>query len=259
VTIAAARPRLGFGFWSFIAFMLALTVLWIGLGIWQVNRLAWKEGLIAEVSGRLALPPRPLPSAEQWAGLDLSIYSYRPVTASGHYLNDKSILVFTSLSDAKGRFSGPGYWVMTPFQPDDGGTVFVNRGFVPQASGPAFLSGHAGPDGEQTLTGVALDAEMAGAFTPGPDRANRIEWVRDPTRLAALAGVEGPVFGMTVDAPAGEAGALPQGGETVIDFPNNHLGYALTWFGFAILTPSLLAYWVWRRLRPKRAAGSARA
>ena len=58
-----------------------------------------------------------------------------------------------------------------------------------------------------------------------------------PGRLATLAGVTGPVFGMTLDAPAAAPGALPQGGETVVDFPNNHFGYALTWFGFAILTP----------------------
>ena len=65
-----------------------------------------------------------------------------------------------------------------------------------------------------------------------------------------MAEITGPVFPFTVDAPAGEAGALPQGGETVIEFPNNHLGYAFTWFGFALLTPALLAYWVFRQLRP---------
>ena len=105
----------------------------------------------------------------------------------------------------------------------------------------------------QTLTGLALKPEAAGAFTPGPDTANRIEWVRDPVRLAAMAGIGDPVFGLTVDAPAGEAGALPQGGETVIEFPNNHLGYALTWFGFALITPALLAFWVFRQLRPAKA------
>jgi surfeit locus 1 family protein len=65
-----------------------------------------------------------------------------------------------------------------------------------------------------------------------------------------MAEIAGPLFGLTVDAPAGEAGALPQGGETVIEFPNNHFGYALTWFGFALLTPVLLAFWVYRQVRP---------
>lgn len=248
---APSRRRLGPGFWGFIALMLALTVLWIALGVWQLQRLDWKEGLIAEVSERMAAPPVPLPAAAQWPTLDLTNFSYRPVTVSGRYLGSGTILVFTSLSDAKGEASGPGYWVMAPFVPDGGGTVFVNRGFVPQASGPQFAAAPP-PTGELTLAGIALDPEPAGPFTPGPDTAGHIEWVRDPLRLAAMDRTAGPVFGMTIDAPAGAPGALPQGGETSVDFPNNHFGYALTWFGFAILTPALLAYWVRRQLRPRQ-------
>ncbi len=179
-------------------------------------------------------------------------YADQPLTLTGRYLNDKAVLVFTNLPEPKGQFGGPGYWVMTPFEPTGGGTVFINRGFIPQPSAGSFLSAP-GPDGEQTLTGLALRPEATGPFTPGPDTANRIEWVRDPVRLAALAGINQPVFGLTVDAPAGEPGALPQGGETVIEFPNNHLGYALTWFGFALITPLLLGFWVFRQLRPAKA------
>jgi len=84
--------------------------------------------------------------------------------------------------------------------------------------------------------------------------ACRVEWVRDPKRLATLADISGIVLGLTIDAPATAPGALPQGGETTVDFPNNHLGYSFTWFGFAILTPCLLAFWVWRQFRPKAAA-----
>ena len=62
-----------------------------------------------------------------------------------------------------------------------------------------------------------------------------------------------PVLALTLDLPAGAPGELPQGGETTVDFPNNHFGYALTWFGFALLTPGLLAFWIWRQVRPKRA------
>jgi surfeit locus 1 family protein len=240
-----------FAFWSFIVFMLALTGLFGWLGYWQVQRLAQKETLIAEVDRQLREPPYDIPDAEDWSGIDLDVYAYHPLTISGRYRNDQSILVFTNLADPKGKFGGPGYWVMTPFEPVTGGTVFVNRGFIPQSSAESFAI-VPGPDGDQTLTGIALRPEAAGAFTPGPDRLKRIEWVRDPRRLAAIADIVQPVFPFTVDAPAGEAGALPQGGETVIDFPNNHLGYALTWFGFALLTPLLLGYWVFRQLRPAR-------
>jgi surfeit locus 1 family protein len=245
-----APRRLGFGFWSFIVFMLALTALFVSLGVWQVNRLAQKEALIATVDARLHLAPLTLPPVAEWGGLDPQTYSYRPVTVTGTFRNDQTVLVFTSLTEPRGKFSGPGYWVMTPLVLDGGGVVFVNRGFVPQSSGPDFATGVTGPTPSQTLTGVALLPETPGAFTPGPDRANRIEWIRDPQRLAAMIDPTlTPLAGFFIEAPAGEPGALPQGGETTIEFPNNHLGYAFTWFGFAILTPLLLAAWIWRQLR----------
>jgi surfeit locus 1 family protein len=244
--------RLGFAFWSFILIMLVLTGLFASLGVWQVHRLAEKDALIAEVARQLTQPPYDIPSADQWRLIELETYAYHPLTLTGRYRNDRAVLVFTNLPEPKGKFGGPGYWVMSPFEPDEGGTVFVNRGFVPESSKTSIL-GAAGPEGEQTLTGIALKPEAAGAFTPGPDKTNHIEWVRDPVRLAAMAEIDGPLFGLTVDAPAGEPGALPQGGETVIEFPNNHFGYALTWFGFALLTPVLLAFWVYRQLRPAKA------
>lgn len=253
-TDAPPARRLGLGFWSFIALMLALTALWIGLGVWQLQRLQWKEGLIAEVTTRLTAPPYDLPALSDWPTLNADTYAYHPVTMSGSYAANGTVLVFTSLSDPKGRYDGAGYWVMTPFLPDGGGTVFVNRGFVPQANATPFIDDTTVPKGHISLTGSMVAAEPAGPFTPTPDRPNHIDWIRDPARLAALDGATAPILPMTIDLPAGPAGALPQGGETVVDFPNNHLGYAMTWFGFALLTPGLLAYWVWRQLRPKAKA-----
>jgi surfeit locus 1 family protein len=249
--VTTAR-RLGFGFWSFILLMLGLTGLFVTLGVWQVNRLAEKEALIAEVDRQLTQPPYDIPPADQWPSINLETYAYHPLTLTGYYVNEAATLVFTNLPEPKGQFGGPGYWVVTPFEPTTGGTVFVNRGFIPQSSANTFLDAP-GPQGQQTLTGVALKPESIGPFTPPPDTAKRIEWVRDPVRLATMSGTTGPIYGLTVDAPAGEAGALPQGGETLIEFPNNHLGYALTWFGFALITPALLAFWVFRQLRPDKA------
>jgi len=246
-----ARPRLGAGFWGFIAFMLVLTVLWIGLGVWQLERLQWKERLIAEVNARLTAKPYDLPAVGEWPVFDSSIFEYHPVRLSGQYAADEPVLVFTSLTDPKGKYSGAGYWVMTPFNPDGGGTVFINRGFVPQDGARAFLDPVTVPKGHQELTGVALPAEPPGPFTPPPDRSNHVDWIANAPRLAAFDGISGSVFPLTVDLPSGAAGSLPQGGETVVEFPNNHLVYALTWFGLALLTPGLLAYWVWRQVRPK--------
>jgi surfeit locus 1 family protein len=141
---------------------------------------------------------------------------------------------------------------MTPFAVTGGGAVWVNRGFVPQRTGPGFASGGDGPAGELTLTGVARKSESVSTFTPPVDIPDRTDFVRTIDRLDTLADPAlGPFAPIYVDLAAGPAGALPQGGETVVEFPNNHFGYALTWFGFAILTPCLLAFWVWRQLRPK--------
>jgi surfeit locus 1 family protein len=254
--VSAARPAhlFGWGFWGFVILMGLLTALFAVLGVWQVERLAWKENLIAEVNTRLTQPPYDLPPPAHWSSEELSAFSFHPVTGTGHFLPDKTSFSFTSLADAKGKYSGPGYWVITPFVLDGGGTVFVNRGFIPQEQRGAFADGQTVPQGQQTITGIAIDPQPAGPFTPPYDRANKVAFMRDPVALAALLDVAGPIFPMPVDAPAGAPGALPQGGETVIEFPNNHLGYAITWFGLALLTPCLLGYWIWRRLRPAKAA-----
>jgi surfeit locus 1 family protein len=256
-TLAAVRPRprSALMFWGFVMLMLALTVLFVALGKWQLDRLAWKEGLIAEVDARMHLPPITLPPVAEWVGFDPQSYQFRPLAITGHFVNGQSVRVFTGLGDARGQYSGPGYWIMTPFAIDGGGSVFVDRGFVPERLGSAFAPDKAGPEGTRTITGIGIADEEASAFTPGPDGPNRIEWVRNVGRLATLVDPAlKPFADIYIDLPAGPPGALPQGGETIVDFPNNHLGYAWTWFGFAIVTPVMLAAWIVRERRRRQGA-----
>ena len=225
---------------AFIVLMLGLTALFAGLGAWQVERLGEKEALIRSVDAGLASEAVPVETLH--ANVD-----YRPVTLAGSYHSSGQVLVFTSLSDARGQYSGPGYWVMSPLVLDSGGTIFVNRGFVPQARRGEFLS-TVMPAGHQDLTGILRSAEMPGAFTPEPDFSNGIDWLRNPQRLGAFGtDLPQPILPWFADLPAGAPGDLPQGGETVVEFPNNHLGYAITWFGFAILSPILLGFWIARQ------------
>jgi len=194
--VVPARRKFGWGFWSFIVLMLALTAMFVALGIWQVDRLAWKDGLIAEVTARLNQPPYDLPAADQWSTLDLDTFTYHPVTVTGQYVPDKTILSFTSLDGAKGKYEGPGDWVLTPFAIDGGGTVFINRGFVPQAQAQAFVDEKTVPKGHMSITGIGVAPEQAGPFTPGPDAARRTEWVRDPRGARerwAAAGADGAI------------------------------------------------------------------
>lgn len=246
---ATVEPSVyGLRFWGFLGFMLALMALFMLLGTWQLERLGEKERLIASVTARTGEPPKLFPEVAEWKVFDTGGYDFRAVSLTGTYHPAGTVLVFTSLTNQKGEFSGPGYWVMTPFVLATGGSVFVNRGFVPQASGAAFAQGGTVEPRLVSIAGIARNSEQIGSFTPAPDIPRRVEWVRNPSRLAAMAGeLPQPVAPVYIDLPAGPPGTLPQGGETVVEFPNNHLGYAITWYGFALLVPFLLFFWVRRQ------------
>lgn len=249
VALPAAAPRgRPWRNWVFVALMLALTVLFLGLGKWQLDRLGWKEGLMKEAEQRMHLPAAPLPPVAEWGAFDPQAYVYRSVTVTGHYLPNQAVRVFIGLSEAKGEYSGPGDWIMTPFALDGGGTVFVNRGFVPENLSANYLDDKTAPAGTVTLTGVAVLSEEAYPFTPGPEPAKRLDWIRNVDRLSKMVDPAlRPIAPIYIDLPAGPPGALPQGGETTVDLPNNHLGYAATWFGFALTTIIMLAEWLRRQ------------
>lgn len=234
--------------WTFAVLMLALAATCVWLGTWQMQRLAEKEALVAAVDARLDADPVPVPQAEQWAELDLEALNFQPVSLTGAFRYNQTVTVFTSLANARGPADGPGYWVVTPFLLAEGGTVFVNRGFVPQDYQEAAVTDGQSDDGQVTISGLLRPAEAAGMMTPGPNTSDRIEWVRDPQRLAEMVDPAlAPFAPFYVDLPAGPPGELPQGGETVVEFPNNHLGYAYTWYGFAIVAVVMLAFWLARQ------------
>ncbi|MBS3849365.1 SURF1 family protein [Devosia sp. J2-20] len=233
---------------TFVVLMLALAVVCTWLGTWQLQRLAEKEALIVAVDERLDAAPIAAPNAAQWPGLDLAELNFRPVSLTGAFRYNQTVTVFTSLANARGAASGPGYWVVTPFVLAEGGTVFVNRGFVPEALQEAAVSDSESDITQVTITGLLRPGETAGFMTPAPDTSNRVEWVRDPVRLAEMVDPAlAPFAPYYVDLPAGAPNELPQGGETVIEFPNNHLGYAYTWFGFAIVAVVMLGFWLARQ------------
>ncbi|WEK03079.1 MAG: SURF1 family protein [Candidatus Devosia phytovorans] len=234
--------------WTFVVLMLALAVTCVWLGTWQMHRLAEKEALVAAVDSRLSAAPIPVPPQADWSSLDLDALNFQPVSLTGSFRYNQTVTVFTSLADANGPASGPGYWVVTPFALAAGGTVFVNRGFIPQDFQAAAVTDGTADDGMVTISGLLRPGEHAGFMTPAPDTSNRIEWVRDPVRLAEMVDpTMAPFAPFYVDMPAGPAGELPQGGETVVEFPNNHLGYAYTWYGFAIVAVVMLGFWFMRQ------------
>ncbi|MCB9993291.1 MAG: SURF1 family protein [Hyphomicrobiaceae bacterium] len=242
---------------SFILFMLALTALFAGLGYWQVLRLGEKTRLLEAIESRAERAPMPLPPVAEWSVSDPVAFNYLPVTVTGTFRNDETVLVFTSLEEAKGPFSGPGYWVLVPLMTDDNGLIFINRGFIPQEQKDQFRAGGAGPQVVVTVTGLARVSEEANLFTPPSDLVGRVEWVRNIDRLLQYVDATGrTVAPFYIDEAASEPGALPQGGETKLTLPNRHFEYALTWFSLAVITPILLITWL---LRGRGRAGLAPA
>ncbi|WDR06556.1 SURF1 family protein [Devosia rhodophyticola] len=251
----AARSALTFKQWAFVALMLTLTIVFVFLGNWQMHRLGEKEALVAAVEARLHQPAKPLPAPEQWAALDIGALNFVPLQATGTYRPDQTVRVFTSLENGSGNISGPGYWIMTPLKLAGGGSVFVNRGFVPEAVADQYANDPATPAGMVTIEGVARPSAGVSMFTPQANADDRIDWVRDPARMAAMVDKGlAPVAPFYLDLPVGADGTLPLGGRTVVEFPNNHFGYALTWYGFAIVAPVMLLFWLWRQRRPKGTA-----
>jgi surfeit locus 1 family protein len=217
--------------------MLPAFLLLIGLGVWQVQRLHWKLELIHTVETRMKAPAQSLDAV--LAGPEgLANAEWRHVRISGHYLNDREVYLF-----AQGPDGAHGVQVITPFVRDAGGTILVNRGFVPNEKKDPTARAAGQIEGETSVTGVVRLSIKPGLFTPAPEPAQRLWFVKDAPDMAKAMGImlAAPLF---IEADAGaNPGGLPIGGQTIVDFPNNHLQYAGTWFLLALtLLVVYLAY-----------------
>ena len=229
-----------------LATLAAMAVL-VGLGVWQLQRLAWKEGLVAQIAARARAAPQPLPAQAQWAGL--ADYDYRHVIARGTFEHGGETLVFRATGDGKAGAGGPGYLVLTPLRLADGSHVIVNRGFVPLARKDPAGRAAGQIAGEVEIAGLMRPPEPRNAFTPA-DRPQAGEWyTRDPAAIAAHLGIAAAPFSIDQDAAPAPPGGLPQGGATVLAIPNDHLSYALTWFGLALALAGVFAAFARGRLR----------
>ncbi|MGO4870513.1 MAG: SURF1 family protein [Roseiarcus sp.] len=220
----------------------------VGLGVWQLRRLAWKEALIAAVETRVHAAPVDLPAEADWPGLKAANFEYRHVRVAGVYDANRQALVFRALSNPRGRYGGPGYLVMTPLRLANGAEVLVNRGFVPQdRKDEALLIGSEA--GETVVDGLMRSSEARTWFTPADDPKRGQWFTRDVQAIAGAMGLS-RCAPFSIDADAGaDPAALPEGGETIVDFPNNHLSYAATWFGMALALAGVFLSYARTRLR----------
>ncbi|TCR68471.1 surfeit locus 1 family protein [Bosea sp. BK604] len=238
---APARRRSGAGRYAFLALTCLLVLVFTSLGLWQVQRRAWKLDLIARVDARIHAPPAAAPGPADWQGVSAGDDEYRRVAMQGRYLDAPETLAMAVTE------RGPGFWVLAPFRTEAGFTVLVNRGFVPDVRrGPDERRKAAGD--ETRVVGLLRLSKPGGGFLRANDPAAGRWYSRDVAAIAQERGL-GEVAPYFVDADAAsEPGPLPQGGMTQVIFRNTHLVYALTWFCLALMSAAAAAYLV--RARP---------
>ncbi len=232
----ARRSLLWPTLWSIFGLLLLL-----GLGTWQVQRLHWKEGLIAERNAALAAPPVPLPQT-----LDAARpLEFHPVRAEGQFLNDRELYL-----NAQSLAGEQGFHVLTPFRLDDGAILMVDRGFVPTEKQAPATRAQGQIAGPTTVIGLLRLPEAPGWFTP-PNEPQKNSWFSiDLEAMAEAAGV-GSALPFYVDAAKTppNPGGWPLGGQTITDLPNDHLQYAITWYALAVALVVIYIRFAQRRLR----------
>jgi surfeit locus 1 family protein len=233
------------GLLLFTAFSAASLALLIELGVWQLQQLEWKQGLITQIEARAHAEPVTLKEALTRArsGEDVS---YLRVRVEGRFDNGKERYLY-AVSDGT-----PGWHVITPLATPDGAVVLVDRGFVPNAFKEPSSRAQSEISDEVAVTGLARAPDTQGPFIPDNEPAeNRWFW-RDlgamsksmfPTVVPDLA----PFI---LEAERSDIpGGWPLGGQTRLDLPNNHLQYALTWFLLALCLVVIYVIYVRGRLR----------
>jgi cytochrome oxidase assembly protein ShyY1 len=246
MTVVSATPRSVAGLGIFTLLILALL---IGLGGWQLQRRVEKHALIAQLTERLAAAPGALPSPVQWSALTLARDEFRRVRFSATYQQRPDAMVYSSGSAIRDDVSGPGTWAFLPARLSGGETIVVNTGFVQNTMQDRGQQDRAVArlvtGAPVTLTGYIRFPESAGTLTPAENLAKRLWFTRDHLAMAkALGWGEVAPFYIDLESPVPESG-IPKPGPLEVQLKDDHLQYAITWFGLACAV--LIAFGVWWR------------
>jgi cytochrome oxidase assembly protein ShyY1 len=240
---------------GFVVFTLAMVAIFIGLGVWQLQRRAEKHALIAALTERLATTPVPLPDAAQWATLDPARDEFRRVTFTATYARAPDAMVYSAGSAVREDISGPGTWAFLPARLASGETVVINTGFVENTMQQREVEDRAVSKlvtGQPvTLTGYLRFPEHPGLLTPAENRDKRLWFVRDHEAMASQLGWGNVApFYIDLEQPVPENG-VPKPGPLTVHLRDEHMQYAITWFSLAGVV--VIAFAVW--LRSRRRAG----
>ena len=198
----------------------------VSLGVWQVNRMHWKAGVLAEIESRIGAAPVGLPAAP-----DPAADKYLPVTVSGRFTGD----FVEVLHGIKG--ASPGVLVIEAFETEDGRRILVDRGFVEEEGRHTPR-----PPTAANVTGNLHWPQDATSSTPPPDAKTGLWFARDVAAMAAKLNTE-PTF-IVAREPTGDGiTPVPVNTSTI---PNDHWGYAITWFSLALVWAVMTLALVWR-------------
>ena len=202
----------------------------LGLGVWQMQRMVWKQAMLDQISAMMVQTPVPLP-----VQVDADHDRYRGVTVSGRFTGQA---VF-KLDSLEGK--GPGKRVIAVFETTDGRRVLVDRGL--------WLEGTVAQPDQPHAAQVAGNLDWpreTDSFTPPPDAKTGLWFARDVPAMAAMLGTE-PV--LIVARGATGDGILPAPVDTSA-IPNNHWQYVVTWFSLALVWLGMTGFWLWRIRQP---------
>lgn len=226
-------------FWpSFFALLGFLALL--ALGTWQVERLGWKERLIAERHAGVIAPPAPLPGSLAEA----KPLEYHHIAATGTFLNDREL--FLGATDDDGH---PGYHVITPLKLVDGEVLLVDRGFIPEGRKDPASRAEGELKGQVIVSGLLrLGSDVKPHWFLPDNNVARNYWIWVDIPAMAKAAHVDRVLPFYMDADASpNPGGLPVGGQTRLDLPNNHLQYAITWYALAVALAVIYIIFIRRR------------
>jgi surfeit locus 1 family protein len=231
-------------------FALAAFAIFVALGTWQMQRRTWKTALIATMEQRMSAVPLALPPRASWPTLERSAHEFERVKLKATFVPGTPARVYGIASAARSDPPGPGFWIFSPAAAAGGGTVVVNRGFVPEGKSAPIDQP---PEGMIELTGVLRWPEALGFFAPADEPQHNLFFVRDPLAIAAEKqwGGWGEVapFYVDLEAPVPPDG-LPAPAPRRVNLRNDHLQYALTWYGVAAVVLVMFALWVRSNRRP---------
>ncbi|MFY0660296.1 MAG: SURF1 family protein [Shimia sp.] len=211
------------------------TVVLVSLGTWQLQRLTWKEGVIAEINLRIASAPVALPDS-----IDVEQDKYLPVAVSGTITEDEIHLL------ASTRDAGAVYRLVSAFETDGGRRIMIDRGWIKTEDKESPRPAHV-----VEVTGNLHWPDERDSYTPANDVDGNIWFARDVKQMAEVLGTEPVLVIVREDSDQG-AIATPLPVDTAA-LPNNHLEYVLTWYGLAIVWVAMTLYYLRRMRKTKKA------